>query len=203
MARTGDVPALSGTSCDVAFSAAVKAAQGQRGSRRAYARLEAKGGWPSEITPELAAFVARVDTFFLATASAAGQPYVQHRGGPRGFLKPTGPRSLAFADYAGNRQYISVGNLSENDRVMLILMDFETPGRIKVWGRGRVVEDDAALLEALAEPGYPARPERAIVIDIVGWDVNCPRHITARITRAEHEGRIAELEGERHDAKPE
>jgi predicted pyridoxine 5'-phosphate oxidase superfamily flavin-nucleotide-binding protein len=194
MARSRDVPQLKSSSCGVAFTEAVKAAQAHHGSRHAYARLEAKGGWPKEITPALADFVARLDTFFLATASAAGQPYVQHRGGPKGFLKAIGPHSLAFADYAGNRQYITVGNLSENECVMLFLLDFETRTRVKVWGRARVVEDDPILLADLALPDYRAKPERAIVIDIVGWDANCRQHITARIRQVECERRIAELE---------
>lgn len=204
MGSSSESPRPSGSSCEAAFTEAVKAVQTRRGSRRAYARLESKGGWPTEITPELAEFVARLDTFFLASASAAGQPYVQHRGGPQGFLKPIGPRVLAFADYSGNRQYISVGNLSENDKVMLLLLDFETRTRVKVWGRARVVEDDPMLLADLAVPDDGAKPERAIVIDITAWDVNCSRHITARVRQdecdrriAELEARVAELEGRR------
>jgi predicted pyridoxine 5'-phosphate oxidase superfamily flavin-nucleotide-binding protein len=194
MANSNNVSERADSSCAVAFTDAVKAAQARRGSRHVYAKLEAKGGWPSEITPELAGFLARLDTFFLATASADGQPYVQHRGGPRGFLKPLGPRTLAFADYAGNRQYITVGNLSENQRVMLFLIDFEARMRIKVWGRARVVEDDLMLLAQIGHPDYRAKPERAIVIDIAAWDVNCRQHITARVRHDECERRIAKLE---------
>lgn len=194
MACDNDARQLTRSSCGVAFTEAVKAEQARRGSRRAYAKLEATGGWPKEITPELAEFVRNLDTFFLATASAAGQPYVQHRGGPRGFLKTLGPRTLAFADYAGNRQYITVGNLSENERVMLFLLDFETRTRVKVWGQARVIDDDPVLLANLAAPDYRAKPERAIVIDIVGWDANCDRHITARVRQDECEHRIAQLE---------
>ena len=183
MAVGNDTPERQDASCAVAFTDAVKAAQSRRGSRYACSKLEAKGGWPSDITPDLAEFLSRLDTFFLATASADGQPYVQHRGGPSGFLKPIGPRTLAFADYAGNRQYITVGNLSENERVMLFLIDFETRTRIKVWGRARVVEDDPALLAQLADSDCRAKAQRAIVIDITSWDVNCRQHITPGIAQ--------------------
>ena len=186
---------------DVAFSAAVKAAQSRLGSRRGYARMEQKGGWRDTITDELAAFIAERDSFYIATASADGQPYIQHRGGPTGFLKVLGERTLGFADFSGNRQYISLGNLSENDRAQLFLMDYANRRRIKIWGRARVVEDDPALLERLIDPGYKARPERAFVFEIEAWDVNCPQHITPRYTEAEIapaierlQQRIAELE---------
>jgi predicted pyridoxine 5'-phosphate oxidase superfamily flavin-nucleotide-binding protein len=169
------------SSCDVAFTPAVKAEQARRGSRRAYARLEERGGWPRSITPALREFLARVDTMFFATASADGRPYVQHRGGPKGFVKPLDDATLGFADFAGNRQYITVGNLAENDRAMMILVDFERRERIKIWGSARVVEDDAALVERLLTPGYPARAERAILLRVSAWDTNCPRHITARV----------------------
>ena len=186
---------------DVAFSPAVKAAQSRLGSRRGYARMEQKGGWRDTITDELAAFIAERDSFYIATASADGQPYIQHRGGPTGFLKVLGERTLGFADFSGNRQYISLGNLSENDRAQLFLMDYANRRRIKIWGRARVVEDDPALLERLIDPGYKARPERAFVFEIEAWDVNCPQHITPRYTEAEIapaierlQQRIAELE---------
>jgi predicted pyridoxine 5'-phosphate oxidase superfamily flavin-nucleotide-binding protein len=194
MAVGDDMPERPDSACAVAFTDAVKTAQSDRGSREAYSKLEAKGGWPRDIRPELAEFLSRLDTFFLATASADGQPYVQHRGGPGGFLKPIGPRTLAFADYAGNRQYITVGNLSENERVMLFLIDFETRTRVKIWGRARVVEDDAALLARLVDSNYRAKPERAIVIEITAWDVNCRQHITPRIRQDECQRRIAELQ---------
>ncbi len=186
---------------DVAFTPAVKAAQARNGSRAAYARMEEKRGWQNAVTPELAQFIAERDSFYIATASADGQPYIQHRGGPKGFLKVLGERTLGFADFAGNRQYISLGNLSENDRAQLFLMDYAGRRRIKIWGRARVVEDDPALLERLIDPGYEARPERAFVLDVEAWDVNCPQHITPRYTEAEIapaierlQQRIAELE---------
>ena len=162
---------------DVAFTPAVKAAQERLGSRHAYARLEARGGWPDEIVPELARFIAARDSFYLATASADGQPYIQHRGGPPGFLRVLDGRTLAFADFRGTRQYISIGNLAENDRVMLFLMDYAKQERVKIWGRARIVENDPALLASLATPGYDARAERAIVIKVQAWDSNCPQHI--------------------------
>ncbi len=191
---------------DVAFSPAVKAAQSRLGSRGGYARMEQKGGWRDTITDELAAFIAERDSFYIATASADGQPYIQHRGGPKGFLKVLGERTLGFADFAGNRQYISLGNLSENDRAQLFLMDYANRRRIKVWGRARVVEDDPALVERLMDPGYEARPERAFVFEVEAWDVNCPQHITPRYTEAEIapvierlQQRIAALEAELAD----
>ena len=191
---------------DVAFSPAVKAAQNRLGSRGGYARMEEKGGWRDTITDELADFIAQRDSIYIATASADGQPYIQHRGGPKGFLKVLDDRTLGFADFAGNRQYISLGNLSENDRAQLFLMDYAGRRRIKVWGRARVVEDDPALLDRLVDPGYEARPERAFVFEVEAWDVNCPQHITPRYTEAEIapvierlQSRIAALEAELAD----
>jgi len=188
---------------DVAFSDAVKAVQARLGSRRTYARLETGDGWETTIGPDLAAFIAEQRSFFLATASAAGQPYIQHRGGPKGFLHVLDERTLAFADFRGNRQYISLGNLSENDKVCLFLVDYVHQQRVKVWGRARVVENDPALVERLTIPGYKGRPERAIVIDVATWDANCPQHIPVRFDAedveaalAERDRRIAELEAE-------
>ena len=170
---------------DVAFSPAVKALQSRMGSRPAFAALEAEGGFRREIDDGLAAFLTVRDSFYFATASAAGQPYVQHRGGPVGFLKVIDSQTLAFADFAGNRQYISAGNLGENDQVMLFLIDYPRRQRIKIWGRAEVVEDDAELLAALADAAYKGRPERAIRIRVAAWDVNCPRHITRRVSESE------------------
>ncbi len=176
---------MSGFTSDVAFSPVVKAWQEKMGSRAGYARMEQKGGWRDRVTPDLAAFLAQRDSFYLATASAEGQPYVQHRGGPKGFLKVLDGRTLAFADFTGNRQYISAGNLSENDRAQIFLMDYANRQRIKIWGRARVVEDDPELLGKLADPAYQGRPERAVLFEIAAWDVNCPQHITRRYTEAE------------------
>lgn len=188
---------------DIAFTSAVKAAQEARGSRRNYQRMAEKRDWAVEITDDLAAFVAARDSFYLGTASAAGRPYIQHRGGRPGFLKVLGPRILGFADFSGNRQYISVGNLAENDRAFLLLMDHAARRRVKVWGRAWVVEDDPDLLIRLSDPDYPGRPERAIIFEAEAWDVNCPQHIVPRYTEdqvgsivADLRARIAELEGE-------
>jgi predicted pyridoxine 5'-phosphate oxidase superfamily flavin-nucleotide-binding protein len=186
---------------DVAFTPTVKAVQERRGSRASYARLEEKGGWRDRVTPELAAFIAARDSFYLATANGSGQPYIQHRGGPTGLLKVLDDRTLGFADYSGNRQYITTGNLAENDQAFLFLMDYAHRRRIKIWGRARVVEGDPDLVARLMPEGYKARPEQAILFTIEAWDVNCPQHIPQLFSRAEvetvvaplHE-RIAELE---------
>lgn len=164
---------------DIAFTRAVKEQQRLHGSRGAYAQMERSGGWETGVTDELAAFVARQTSFFLATASADGQPYIQHRGGPRGFLRVLDEHTLAFADFRGNRQYISVGNLTENPRVHLFLIDYERRRRVKIWGTARI-DDDPALLARLREPGDRTPVERAIVIQIAAWDANCPNHIPQR-----------------------
>jgi len=179
---------------DVAFTPAVKAIQEQLGSRRGYARMEQGRGWNRTITSDLAAFIAERDSLYLGTASADGQPYIQHRGGKRGFLKVLDEQTLAFADFSGNRQYISMGNLSENDRVFVFLMDYPNRRRIKIWGRAEVVEDDPALMERLVDADYDARPERAFVLHLEAWDVNCPQHITPRFTQEEIESVIRERE---------
>ena len=188
---------------DVAFTEAVKAQQTRRGSRAGYRRMEEKGGWQDRVTPDLAAFLGERDSFYFATASAAGQPYIQHRGGPKGFLKAVDDKTLGFADFAGNKQYISLGNLSENDRAQIFLMDYANRQRVKIWGRARVVEDDPALLARLADPAYRGRPERAILFEITAWDVNCPQHIAPRysedliaLATEKLRSRIAELEAE-------
>ncbi len=188
---------------DVAFTPAVKALQSRRGSRAAYARLEERGGWSATVTEDLAAFIAARDSFFLATANAEGQPYVQHRGGPRGFLRVLDERTLGFADFRGNRQYITAGNLAENDRAFIFLMDYENRQRIKLWGRARVLDDDAALLARLAPENYRAQPEQAILFTIEAWDANCPQHIPRLVaadeaarTVAALQARIAALEEE-------
>lgn len=186
---------------DIAFTPTVKAIQARLGSRAAYARLEQRGGWQDRITPELAEFIAERDSAYLATANAQGQPYIQHRGGPRGFLHVLDERNLGFADYRGNRQYITAGNLSENNRAFLFLMDYQRRQRIKIWGNAGVVEDDADLRSRLMLPGYKASPERAILLRVEAWDANCPQHIPRMIPAAEvarmaedYEARIAQLE---------
>src|SRR6476659_6127531 len=171
---------------DIVFTRAARRAQAERGSAGTYEKKTA-AGFPDTVTPELAAFIAEQDTAFLGTASAAGAPYIQHRGGPKGFIKVLDEKTLGFADYRGNRQYITLGNLSENDRAFLFLIDFSRRQRIKVWGRARVVENDDALVEKLFDQGYKARPERAILFTIEAWNANCSQHITARLSEPEIE----------------
>ena len=182
------------TASDVAFSDSVKAIQERRGSRKQYARMEQQGGWESTVTPELAAFIAQRDSAYLGTASAAGQPYIQHRGGPKGFIHVLDEKTLAFADFAGNRQYITTGNLAENDRAFLFLMDYPRRQRVKIWGRARIVNDDPELLARLMPAEYKARPEQAIVFAVLAWDVNCPQHITQRFEAADVAASIEKLQ---------
>jgi predicted pyridoxine 5'-phosphate oxidase superfamily flavin-nucleotide-binding protein len=174
------------------FTAAALQAQAERGTARAYQKRIA-AGFPDKVTGELAAFIGELDTAFLGTVSASGAPYIQHRGGPKGFIKVLDDKTLGFADYAGNRQYITISNLAGNDRAYLFLLDFAAGRRIKIWGRARIVEDDPALLARLTDPGYRARPERAIVFTVEAWDVNCSQHITARFTESEVAEAVASL----------
>lgn len=170
---------------DIAFTPAVKAIQKQKGSRDAYARVEQGRGWQTTITPELKAFLAGLDMFYLGTANAQGQPYIQYRGGSPGFLKVIGDRTLGFADFGGNRQYITLGNLADNPKAFIFLMDYVNSRRIKLWGTARVVEGDPGLLEQLRDSDYPGRVERAIVFSIEAWDINCPQHIHKRFPQRE------------------
>jgi predicted pyridoxine 5'-phosphate oxidase superfamily flavin-nucleotide-binding protein len=188
-------------SSDIAFTPAVKAIQTEKGSRSSYARMESSGSWETTVTPELEAFLAELDMFYLGTANAEGQPYIQYRGGPLGFLKAIDDKTLGFADFGGNRQYITLGNLSENPKAFIFLMDYARSRRIKVWGNARVVEDDPALLARLRDPSYPGKVERVILFDIEAWDVNCPQHIHKRFSQKQVapvieqlQSRIAELE---------
>lgn len=194
---------MPGNTMDVAFTPAVRAIQRARGSREGYQRMEDRRPWARRMTPDVADFVARQTSVFLGTANAAGQPYIQHRGGPAGFLKALDDQQLAFAELEGNRQYITHGNLSENPRAVLFLIDYEELRRVKIWGRARVVEGDAALLARLDTPGQRAGAQRAIVFDIEAWDLNCPQHIPRRFGMgriatllAERDARIAALEAE-------
>ena len=170
---------------DIAFTPAVKAAQQQRGSRESYAKMEQRGGWQSKVTADLVAFIAERDSFYLATNSSEGQPYLQHRGGPKGFLKVLDEQTLAFADFGGNAQYISTGNLEENNKAFIFLMDYPNRRRIKIWGKAKVFEGDDELLNRLTDPDYRGKPERAFVFQVQAWDVNCPQHITLRWTEEE------------------
>lgn len=189
-------------SSDIAFTPTVKALQAQRGSREAYARQEARGGFRTVVDEDLVDFLAGVDTAYLATANLDGQPYAQHRGGPRGFIRVLDDRTLAFADYSGNRQYISTGNLADNDKAFLFLMDYAHRRRIKLWGHARVSNDPAMIAQLMPE-NYRARPEQAILFTVVAWDANCPQHIPVKLDAADVAGaidhlktRIAELEAE-------
>jgi len=193
---------------DIAFTPAVKAIQTEKGSRASYANMEERRGWQTTVTPELAAFLAMQDMFYLGTANSQGQPYTQYRGGPPGLLKVMDDKTLAFADFGGNRQYVSIGNLSENPQAFIFLMDYARSRRIKLWGKARVVEGDDALEEMLRDPSYHGQVERAILFEIEAWDVNCPQHITKRFTSQqiaptldELKARIAELESQLKSAK--
>jgi hypothetical protein len=186
----------------VAFTPTVKAIQARKGSRGSYEKMERRG-WRSEIDEELSGFIARQTSLFLATVNGEGQPYIQHRGGPPGFLRVLDARTLAFADFRGNRQYITQGNLLDNPKALLFLIDYSERARVKIWGTARVVEDDPRLIAALMPDGYDARPEQAIVFSIEAWDANCPQHIPQRCEAAhvaaalaERDARIAALEAE-------
>jgi predicted pyridoxine 5'-phosphate oxidase superfamily flavin-nucleotide-binding protein len=184
---------MTASTMDVAFTSSVKAIQTKKGSRAGYAKLEQRRGWERRVTPELAGFLAKRDSFYLATASADGRPYAQHRGGPPGFLRVLDERTLAFADVEGNRQYITLGNLAENDRAFIFLMDYAKAARIKIWGRAKVIEDDPEILERVADPAREGRPGRAIVFTIEAWDMNCPQHIPRRLDAAEVDAAMRDL----------
>lgn len=190
-------------SSDVAFTPAVKAIQTRKGSRESYARVEQNGGWRTEIDEDLAYRLAETSSFYLATASGTGHPYIQHRGGPKGFIKILDKNTIGFADYSGNRQFITQGNLSENPQAHIFIMDYAHRRRVKIWGEAHVVDDDKALTEALMPKGYKARPEQVILFRITAWDTNCPQHIPQKFDAADvaaalasRDGRIAELETE-------
>ena len=179
---------------DIAFTPAVKAAQQQRGSRDIYAKMEQRGGWQDRVTDDLIEFIADRDSFYLGTATSDGQPYIQHRGGAPGFLKVLDEQTLAFADFAGNRQYISIGNLDENNQAFIFLMDYPNRRRIKIWGTAEVVEDDAELIERLSDDDHRGKPERAFVFHVTAWDINCPQHIQPRWNEQELAPQIDELQ---------
>lgn len=188
---------------DIAFTPSVKAIQTKSGSRSSYARMESGGSWETTVTPDLEAFLAELDMFYLGTANTEGQPYIQYRGGSSGFLKKLDDKTLGFADFGGNRQYITLGNLAENPQAFIFLMDYTRSRRIKVWGKARIVDDDPALLDRLRDPSYPGKVERAILFHVEAWDANCPQHIHKRFSQAQVapvieqlQGRITELEAE-------
>jgi predicted pyridoxine 5'-phosphate oxidase superfamily flavin-nucleotide-binding protein len=190
-------------SSDVAFTPAVKEIQSRKGSRMAYAHVEDRGGWRTEIDEDLAAFLAEANSFYFATASAEGQPYIQHRGGPKGFIRILDKNTLAFADYKGNQQFITQGNLSENPKAYIFVMDYARRRRVKLWGEAKIIEDDPALVQSLMPTGYRARPEQAILFHIEAWDTNCPQHIPQKFDAADvaaalasRDARITELQAE-------
>jgi uncharacterized protein len=190
-------------SSDVAFTPTVKSVQARKGSRTSYARVEERGGWQTRIPPDLAAFIESQTSVFLATVNAQGQPYIQHRGGPAGFLRVLDDKTIGFADFAGNRQYITQGNLTDNPKAYLFLIDYAHRQRVKIWGEARVVENDDALTARLMPQGYKARPEQVILFTVSAWDTNCHQHIPQRFEAAdvaaalaERDGRIAALEAE-------
>jgi predicted pyridoxine 5'-phosphate oxidase superfamily flavin-nucleotide-binding protein len=196
------MPEVQTYASDVAFTPAVKAIQTRKGSREAYGRVEQRG-WRTEVDENLESFLADASSFYLATASADGQPYIQHRGGPKGFLKVLDSKTLAFADYAGNQQYLTQGNLSENPKAYIFVMDYAHRRRVKIWGEARVVEDDAALTASLMPKAYRARPEQVVLFKITAWDTNCPQHIPQKFDAADvaaalaaKDAKIAELEAQ-------
>ncbi len=190
-------------SSDVAFTSSVKAVQSRKSSRHAYQRMEERGSWQTRITPDLAEFIGAQTSVFLATVNAEGQPYIQHRGGPAGFLRILDDKTIGFADFTGNRQYITQGNLAENPKAHLFLIDYARRKRVKIWGEARVVESDGQLTAQLMPHGYKARPEQVILFTVSAWDANCPQHIPQRfeaadvaVALAERDKRIAALEAE-------
>jgi predicted pyridoxine 5'-phosphate oxidase superfamily flavin-nucleotide-binding protein len=190
-------------SSDVAFTPAVKAVQEHKGSRASYARQEEMGSWKTQITPDLKIFIEAQTSVFLATANAQGQPYIQHRGGPPGFLRVLDEATLGFVDFVGNRQYITLGNLAENPKAHLFLIDYAHRKRVKVWGEARVIENDPVLTTELMPKGYKARPSQVILFNVLAWDANCPQHIPQRLEAAdvatalaERDRRIEELEAQ-------
>jgi len=185
-------PAAISYPSDVAFTPTVKAIQSRKGSRQGYASMEERGSWETRITSDLAEFIGRQSSVFLGTASGDGQPYIQHRGGPPGFLKVLDDKLLGFADFAGNRQYITLGNLTENPKAFIFLIDYRNRRRVKFWGEARVVEDDPALIKKLKPEGYKARAEQAILFTVSAWDSNCPQHIPQRFEAAEVTAMLAE-----------
>jgi uncharacterized protein len=188
---------------DIAFTPAVKEIQKRKGSRQSYAGMERGHGWRTTVTSDLKEFLADLDMFYLGTANADGQPYIQYRGGSPGFLKVIDEHTLGFADFSGNRQYVTLGNLSENPKAFIFLMDYANSRRVKLWGSARVVEDDPNLLERLRDPRYPGNVERAILFTVAAWDINCPQHIHQRFSQRQIapvieklQERVRELEAE-------
>ena len=188
---------------DIAFTPTVKAIQSRKGSRRSYARMEENGSWETRIPDDLKAFIEAQTSVFLGTVNAAGQPYIQHRGGPPGFLRVVDDQTIGFVDFAGNRQYITAGNLADNPQAFLFLIDYAHRQRVKIWGTARLLEGDAELTQRLMPQAYRARPEQVILFTVSVWSANCPQHIPQRFEAAdvaaalaERDQRIAALETE-------
>jgi len=181
---------------DIAFTPAVKAIQSRKGSRSVYSKVEKGRGWQTKVTPELTVFLSKLDMFYLGTANAEGQPYIQYRGGSPGFLKVVDDKTLGFADFAGNKQYITLGNLSENPKAFIFLMDYAHSRRVKLWGSAHAVEDDPTLRDQLRDPSYPGEVERAILFTIEAWDVNCPQHIHKRFSQATVDSVVKQLQSQ-------
>ena len=188
---------------DIAFTPTVKAIQSRKGSRRSYARMEENGSWETRIPDDLKAFIETQTSVFLGTVNAAGQPYIQHRGGPPGFLRVVDDQTIGFVDFAGNRQYITAGNLADNPQAFLFLIDYAHRQRVKIWGTARLLEGDAELMQRLMPQAYRARPEQVILFTVSTWSANCPQHIPQRFEAAdvaaalaERDQRIAALEAE-------
>ena len=179
-------------SSDVAFTPSVKGVQTRKGSRHGYARMEERGAWQTRITPDLERIIEAQTSVFLATVNADGQPYIQHRGGPAGFLRVLDDKTIGFADFAGNRQYITQGNLADNPKAHLFLIDYAHRKRVKIWGEARVVERDGELMAQLMPHGYKARPEQVILFTVSAWDANCPQHIPHRFEAADVAADLAE-----------
>jgi len=188
---------------DVAFTPAVKAIQKQKGSRGSYARMERGEDWPTTATPDLAEFLADLDMFYFGTSNADGQPYIQYRGGPPGFLKIIDEHTLGFADFGGNRQYITLGNLTDNPKAFIFLMDYANARRVKLWGTAKVVDDDPKVLDRLRDDAYSGRVERAILFTIAAWDVNCSQHIHPRFSRRQIAPVIEQLQQRVHELEAE
>lgn len=181
----------------IAFTPAVKTAQVERGSRETYARFEQSGPENDAITPEIEPFIAQMDGFYLGTVSSNGYPYIQFRGGYPGFLKVLDEKTLGFADFRGNVQYVTVGNISENNKAFLFLMDYRHRKRLKIWGKARYVEGDYELIERLKVPEDDSEIERVILFEVEAWNWNCPQHIPMRYSEQEVaalQARITELE---------
>jgi predicted pyridoxine 5'-phosphate oxidase superfamily flavin-nucleotide-binding protein len=179
-------------SSDVAFTPSVKAVQARKGSRRSYGAMEERGSWESCITPDLVPFIEAQTSIFIATANATGQPYIQHRGGPPGFLRVLDEKTLGFVDFAGNRQYITQGNLADNPSAHLFLIDYAQRQRVKIWGQARIVEDDAALTARLMPNGYKARAEQVVLFTVSAWSANCSQHIPLRFEAADVAAALAD-----------